>query len=360
MPDRPRASRGLALVTVLWVLVLLSLIAASFTHTTRTQVNLTRNQIENAAAEAAADAGIYRAILALLSPRTEGLLDRGMENLLSLGTENPAVARRKIEQSLRREMQAGNLAPEAEALFREGWRADGTVYAWALGRTEVRISIQDESGKIDLNAAADELLRGLFRAAEWTGPDGEIATLGDRDADALVDAVRDYADEDGLTRLNGAEDRDYAAAGLPWDAKDAPFEAVEELQQVLGMTPLLYRAVAPALTVHTGQQGIDADVAPRAVLRALPGTDAEGVESYLSARAAAPEGAGPAFVTAEGFGTRSRSRFFTLRAESRLESGAIFVREAVVALGGGRQRPYRFLSWKRGKRLASPPLQGTE
>jgi general secretion pathway protein K len=343
------------LVTVLWVLVLLSLIAASFTYTTRTQVNLTRNQIENAEAEALADAGVYRAILALLSPRTEGLLDRGMENLLSLGTESAAVARRKIEESLRREMQAGNLAPEAEALFREGWRADGTVYAWALGGTEVRISIQDESGKIDLNGADDALLRGLFLAAEWTDPDGEIAAMGDRDVDALVDAVRDYADEDDLTRLNGAEDRDYAAAGLPWDAKDAPFEAVEELQQVLGMTPLLYEAVAPTLTVHTGQEGIDANVAPRAVLLALPGTDAEAVESYLSARAGAPEGGGPTFVQAESFGTRSRSRFFTLRAESRLENGAIYVREAVVALGGRRQQPYRLLSWKRGSLLTTPP-----
>ena len=351
---KPGASRGLALVTVLWVLVLLSLVAASFTYTARTEINLTRNLIDNAEAEALADAGIYRAIFALLSPRTEGLLDRGMENLLRLGTESPAVARRKIEQSLREEMLAGNLAPEAEAMIQEGWRADGTVYAWALGGVEVRISIQDESGKIDLNGAADELLRGLFLAAEWIDPDDEIAALGDRDVDALVDAVRDYADEDDLTRLNGAEDRDYAEAGLPWDAKDAPFEAVEELQQVLGMTSLLYEAVAPALTVHTGQKGIDASVAPRAVLLALPGTDAAGVESYLSARAGVPEGTGPTFVQAESFATRSRSRFFTVRAESRLDSGAIFVREAVVSLGGGRQQPYRLLSWKRGKLVTTP------
>ena len=348
------------MVTVLWVLVLLSLIAASFTHTTRTEINLTRNRIETAEAEALADAGIYRAILALLSPRTEGLFDRGMENLLQLGTQNPAVARRTIEEDLRREMRAGNLAPEAEAMFQDGWRADGTVYAWALGGAEVRISIHDESGKIDLNAAPDALLRGLFLAAEWTGPDGEIAALSDRDADALVDAVRDYADQDDLTRLNGAEDPDYAAAGLPWGAKDAPFAAVEELQQVLGMTPLFYQAVAPALTVHSGLKGIDASVAPRAVLLALPGTDTEAVESYLNARAGAPEGGGPAFVPAESFGARSRSRVFTLRAEARLDDGAIFVREAVVALGGGRRQPYRLLSWKRGRLLATPPPRVVE
>ncbi len=47
-------SRGLALVTVLWVLVLLSLVAASFTRTIRTEINLTRNLIDNAKAEALA------------------------------------------------------------------------------------------------------------------------------------------------------------------------------------------------------------------------------------------------------------------------------------------------------------------
>ena len=59
--NRCRDRRGLALVTVLWVLMLLSLMAASFMKTTRTEVNITRNLIENAEAEALADAGVYLA-----------------------------------------------------------------------------------------------------------------------------------------------------------------------------------------------------------------------------------------------------------------------------------------------------------
>ncbi len=54
----PGAQRGLALVTVLWVLMLLSLVAASFMATTRLEINLTRNLIENAKAEALANAGV--------------------------------------------------------------------------------------------------------------------------------------------------------------------------------------------------------------------------------------------------------------------------------------------------------------
>jgi general secretion pathway protein K len=343
---------GIALVIVLWVLALLAVIAVSFTTATRSQGNLVRNLVENAKAEALADAGVYRAVLGLLTPRTEGLLDQGMENLLKLGTESPAVARRRIEEDLRRALQAGDLAPEAEPMFKEGWRTDGTVTAWSFGGAEVRIAIRDEGGKIDLNRAPDELLRGLFLSVEWTGPDGEAVGLDDAQADALTDAVRDFADPDDLRRLNGAEDADYAAAGLPWDAKDAPFAAIEELQQVLGMTPVLYEQVAPALTVHTGSKGIDPKSAPREVLLALPGSAAEAVDAHLAARAEAPEGAGPASLGAEGFTARSRQRVYTVRAEAYLESGAVFVREAVVRLGGG-ERGFRIEAWKKGERPAA-------
>ena len=57
---------------------------------------------------------------------------------------------------------------------------------------------------------------------------------------------------------------------------------------------------------------------------------------YLAARAAAPEGAGPTLLGAEG----SRHRVYTVRAEANLESGAVFVREAVVSLVGNAQQPF--------------------
>ncbi len=199
-------SRGLALVTVLWVLVLLSLVAASFTRTIRTEINLTRNLIDNAEAEALADAGVYRAIHELLSPQSEGLLSPQIENLLTLSSE-PAAARRRIERDLRSEL-GETFFPEAGDPFVDGWRTDGTVHVWSFGDGRVRLSIQDEDGKIDLNAAPDELLQGLFLSA---GLDQDAAAT-------LVDAIADFRDADDLHRLQGAEDQDYADAGLPWGA----------------------------------------------------------------------------------------------------------------------------------------------
>ena len=186
--------RGIALISVLWVLILLSLIAGSFSFTSRTEVNLARNMVDNAEAEALADAGVYRAIAGLYKTVAEG-----------------------------------------------GFRVDRTVYAWRFEDQEVRFEIADEGGKIDLNRASDAVLGALFRTFE----------LSDQEAAALVDAIGDFRDADDNRRLNGAEDDDYLAAGLKHDAKDGPFEAVEELQQVLGMDRDLYRLAAPTLTVYS-------------------------------------------------------------------------------------------------------------
>lgn len=284
----------MALISVLWVLALLAVIAGSFTADIRTEARLARNLGENAKARALADAGIQRAVLALLQPRTEGLLDRASEEMFDIG-----------------------------------WRRDGIPRTWRFGGGVVVISILDESGKIDLNTAVDELLGGLFVSLG----------VGNGEAAALVDAIADFRDGNDFKRLNGAEDADYRAAGLDHGPKNALFQAIEELRLVLGMTADLYRRAAPALTVHSGRPGIDPAAAPRTALLALPGIEAAEVEALLEARAAADEDALAVMLSdiarfpgVEIQGSASDA-MTTLRAEARTEGGAVFVREAVARLG---------------------------
>jgi len=321
--------RGFALLAVLWLVMLLALIAASFTKTARTQIDLGRNAVEKAKAQALADAGVNRAILGLLEPD-----------------------------------------PTAR------WRADGTPYVLSLGSGEVRIAIQDEAGKIDLNVASDQLLQGLFTSIG----------LASDEASALVDAIADFRDPDDLRRLNGAEDDDYRAAGLSWEAKDAPIEAIEELQQVFGMTPELYRRIAPLLTVHSWEDGIDPLVAPAQTLAAVPGITPAQVEAVLAARAGygvaaeprptadqggadaarsllerrPPAGAPaeaaldpmaslePILVGLEEFTTAVGGWIYSIRAEARTANGGRFVREAVVVLDAA-EPPFTFYRWRRGE-----------
>ncbi len=283
---RVRSQRGIALVAVLWGLTILSIIAAAFLADTRGQSAVTRNLLENAKAQALADAGVYRAVAGILSI-------------------DPAIA----------------------------WRSDGTRYQMALGEGQVVITIADEGGKVDLNRAQDRLLAGLF----------VVFGMAEDEADRLIDAIRDFADRDDNRRPSGAEDSDYAAAGLDWGSKDAPFEAVEELQQVLGMPRQLYDRLAPYLTVHSGRAQINPVVAPREVLMAMPGLGEEQVEALLARRAAD----GDARV-------RSVGTAFTIRADATTDGGGRFIREAVVQRTADRRNPYLIREWR--QYWASSPI----
>jgi general secretion pathway protein K len=266
------AEKGVALVAVLWVVALLSMMAAIFAAETRTETDLARNLVENAKAEALADAGVYRAIAMLLDPDQ---------------TRVPRVG--------------------------------GTPSRWSVASGEVLVSIQDEGGKVDLNAAPDDLLQALF-VAIGVAPGG---------AAALVSKIRDFTDRDHSRRPNGAEDEDYRLAGAGHDAKDAPFDSVAELEQVLGMTHELFARVEPFVTVYSGTPDVN------------PLTASPELRELLPNIAKAPRGAvvnlNPGAAGSEAL------RAVTIRAEARTSSGGVFRREAVVLLTSG---PFAIREWR--------------
>jgi general secretion pathway protein K len=140
------------------------------------------------------------------------------------------------------------------------WKPDGRPYTWAYGDAKVEIRIVDESGKIDLNAADPAVMSALF----------VVLGVERQRADRIAAAIVDWRDTDNLTQpQGGAEDPDYAEAELPYGAKDAPFDTVAEVEQVLGMTPALYAKAQPFLTVYSGQMRPDQSFAPGEVLQAM-------------------------------------------------------------------------------------------
>jgi len=283
--------RGVALVLVMWVAVLLTVIASSFIVERRTEMLVVRNSISMARAEAAADAGVQRALL---------------------------------------EMYRIDNAPE-------GWKRDGTVHDWSFDDVPVKIEMRDESAKIDINTASDALLRGLFLSQG----------LADDEAARMVDAILDWRDADSFRRPNGAEEPEYRAAGLSYGPANAPFQAIEELQLVLGMRPELYRRVAPLITVFSRQPGINPQLASREVLLALPGMTSDVVDQYLVLREAArAQGlALPPFPQAGSFAT-SYTMVSSVRSEARLDDGTIFAREAVVLMRPTPRKIATYVAWR--------------
>jgi general secretion pathway protein K len=290
MIARRSRQSGVALVLVMWVAVILTVIAGSFIVERRTELLVVRNSISIARAEAAANAGVYRA-----------LHDLYRQNV-------PDV-----------------------------WKRDGTPHEWAFDGVPVRVEVRDESAKIDINTASDLLLRGLLVSVG----------LADAEAGAILDAILDWRDPDPLKRPNGAEEGDYAAAGLTYRPANAPFQAIEELQLVLGMRPDLYRRLAPSITVFSRMPGVNATIASREVLLAIPGATTESVDEYIVRREEArAQGAPlPVFAQAGAFAAGA-GMVATVRSDARLDDGTVFVREAVAMLRPVPRRPVTFVAWR--------------
>ena len=289
------STRGIALVSVLWIAGLLAIMAASFVSASRTEARLARNLLENAKAEALADAGVHRAALGLLE-----------------------------------------LDPE------RAWKPDGGTYRFPLGEGEVEVSIRDEDGKIDLNEASIELLTGLFAAL---GLEPEAART-------MAERIGDFRDPDSDPEPLGAEDPAYLAAGLQDGAADRPLVSDVELGRVLGMTGELYERVRPHVTVYAGSDGVDPTRATRAVLEALPGITPEVVERLLEAE----PGEDPLDTIDDDevleqidlYWLPSREAVFTIRAVGRTPGGGMFIREALIELDGSPERPFLVYVWRQG------------
>jgi general secretion pathway protein K len=281
-----RPSRGAALLLVLWLIALLTAVVGGFA----------------------------------LIARTEYMQGR----VLSHGVLADQAARAGLEYAMTRVVDLDQTRQ---------WLPDGREYRWRFGEADIAITIVDESGKVDINAADLDLMAALIQAV---GVEREPARK-------IAAAIMDWRDPDTLTQAEGgAEDPDYSADERPYGAKDAPFETVAELQLVLGMTPELFEKLAPHLTVYSGQGRPSEQYASAEVLRAL-GVDPE--RALAERRRPRQPGETPSLV---GVGTG------TYRA--RLRDGRASVLRAVVRAGnsGLPGSAYTPLRWEEGAVLRLP------
>ncbi len=277
-------ARGAALLLVLWLIALLTALIGAFA----------------------------------LTARIESLQGQ----VLSRGAAAQEIARAGVEYAL---VRVADSDPAAQ------WLPDGRLYRWNYAGSRLELRIVDETGKVDLNQADASLLASLIQAVG-----GERAL-----AEKLAAAIIDWRDGDPLTQPNGgAEDPDYAAAGLPYGAKDAPFETVAEVEQVLGMTPALYARLESSLTLYSGRPQPDPTYAQAPVLRAL-GLDPA---AYEARRLAPAPGVTGQPLVGSGTGT------YSIDSLARLNDGREATLRTVVRAGGGPVpgSAYTALRWEEG------------
>lgn len=282
-------NEGIALVVVLWMLVLLTIMAGVYNASIRTETVLSAGRLQTAQSRALAEAGVWLALDEIIKPQNE-----------------------------------------------RSWGVDNSSHIMEFGNGKIEIRLQDQAGKIDLNQARQELLNQLLKSA---GVDDSSATQ-------LTDAILDWRDRDNLKHNSGAEDSDYLAAGLDYGAKDGPFNNVEELRRVMGMTEAIFRKIAPALTVYSHQPGVNPLFAPRIVLMAIPGVTDTSIDAFLQERG---EETAPNQIVSPGmdkrFITGVKDRIFEITSTG-IHNNSRVTLSVILQLKRGTKPPFMVLSWR--------------
>lgn len=312
--NRPSGERGVILLLVIWLLALISVIVLSVAQEWRTEVILTRNYLASRQASLLAEGGVYYAVGKLV----------------------------EAQMAERQRRSPGFLSEPSPDL----WKGDGVSHELRLPGGVVSVRATDESGKVNINRATEEMLFSL------------LTTLGyeDQVARAAVDGIMDWRDRDSVRRPFGGESDYYLNLNPPYPAKDGPLDTVEELFWIRGLNAPGFSRLRELFTVQRTGRGININAAPLEVLRAL-GLTPEQAQGVMQTRVLMPIrnrrelnnilGATSLRSLNAPITFRS-SQFFEIIATSVVEYGARRGRhtiKAVVRINANRPLPWDFVYW---------------
>lgn len=294
---------------VLWVLAILMVIVFSFSFLTRADITSTFAFNKGIEKKFIAEAGLNRAITEIFYRRDS----------TSLTEEAP-------------------------------WIGDGRAYTGEIGDGSFVVRMTDETGKVDINAAPDVILRKLL---ENQGVEEDMIST-------IIDSIMDWKDPDDLYRLNGAESDYYQSLPDPYSAKNDKFDAPEELILVRGVTrEILYgggdrKGIIGLLTVASGSSRINLKSAPKEVLMAVPGMTEVIADEIVNLRSIQEVRTlrdirgiiGPGYALMSRYVTVADGKAFTIDSTGYLEGdkGGYAIRGTVVTEGDDRYRYFYYKS----------------
>jgi general secretion pathway protein K len=288
------AEHGVALVLVLWVLTLLTIMVSSFALGVRRETRLTANIRDKAQAIALAEAGIIFAQLHLLTTDKQ-----------------------------------------------QRWQASGHIYPLNFKDAKIRIRIESEAGKIAINQAKETLLMKMLLQTN----------LAENQHQAIVNAILDWRDADDLIRIEGAEKNSYRQAGLLYEPRNKPFQTIEELRLVLGVSAELFAQLKPMITVYSTRVAVDLTTANQQVLVAVTGLAPEVIDDYIAQRIAQDNKNLPLRDFPQPSAKKNNRilpKIYTIIAETQLNNGTQARVQVVLKQNSTvSNNPFVILNWKR-------------
>ncbi|MES2176729.1 MAG: hypothetical protein V4550_02600 [Gemmatimonadota bacterium] len=224
--------RGVALLTALWLVVAIAVVVLEFSIEAKERRQLGIDTAERGQSRAAAGGAL-------------------------------AVVLAKLDYALRIAPQGGGVQILRSS---DPWLDVDSLYSgdYPIDSIAVQVRARDLGTQLNVNNLNEAELRIFF---------GFLLNDADK-ADRLAQSIMDWRDVDEMPRLRGAEADAYVKASQLTLPQNGPFREVEDLLQVMNMTPEIYELASPYLTVR-GDGMVNLNTAPTPVLRVLPGmTDA--------------------------------------------------------------------------------------
>lgn len=290
---RSKRRAGFALLAVIWGTGIISLLVVSFMTTGRLRLQTAHNIASATEAAFKADGVVSLVTMTLLAER-----------------------------------DASAARPENAAVY------DGAPRFCVFDGAAVAFGVEEEGGKVDLNAAPPELIQQMLVGL---GADPRVAETVTK---AIV-AYRSPPAEMGQIAMAPVSDK-------PFQPKQAPFETVLELDQVSGVDPALFRALLPFVTVHSRSPTVDARSTPPGLFAALAQFPIEEVRALTAApfpnRINRNDPRFPA--TLRQMGERGA---FLIHVEALLATGQMASKDVIIDFQGAGDQPFKVKEIRRGQ-----------
>lgn len=246
-----RSERGVIAITVLWILAVLGILSIGLGRQAELELSLARSAA-----------------------------DKLQGKYAVRGAVSYAMARVAADAAKDKEQKADTLYQCA--VFFDGDESPQSVFEnIAVGEAKVDIGywaelsgagarfyygLEDERGRININLLNTQTAKILIQLIELLGYDEQAAQT-------ITFSSIDWRDSDSNLSQNeyGAEDDHYMSLSEPYHTKNRPFENVEELLLVRGMTPEIFAKIKNYVTVYPkqGNFAININTAPAVVIQAM-------------------------------------------------------------------------------------------
>lgn len=303
-----RNEKGLALLSALTAIMLLTFVAIEVSYDTNVEYLLAAQQVNRVKAYEAARAGLEISLLRIHIYKTAmasfgsqlGASAAMLDPIWQFPFSWPPVLPDNI--STVDKSQLKKLVSESQL------------------QSQYMVTIESEGSKIDINDLGSELeglrlatrrqLEVLFQSQIQNNRDFS-RRFSSFNFTELINNIQDWIDPDSESLNGGPESALYPGADSQFVPPNQPFKTLSELQMVAGMTDEFFNLLAPRITVY-GVKGVNVNYSSREVLMSLdPTMTEEAVKNIMKRRDNLQEGgpfrdANDFFGFAQGFGVDVR------------------------------------------------------